>query len=108
MVALLDGGVSSIHVVVGALQGNQTSEFLDRLSGIVYAEIEYLVGPRLARRLRLYDYDGCGLASADIAADCLSRFESCQHTLRQIAFRLLVRFRHGGPDLVVRHEVSLR
>ncbi len=95
------------RVVVGALELDEAAELFERLRMVFDPEVEDSVGPRAPRGLPLHDHDGGRLHAADVAAHRLGRVERREHPLGQVTLGFAVGLGHGGPHLVVPHEVRL-
>lgn len=97
VVLALGGGVAGVHVVVSTLQRDQTAQFLQRVIGVVRANVEEAVLPRLTAGFGFHDNQrrrlhGCAnLACLRVA--CNDRERMRQRTRLVRRFRLRV---HGN------------
>ncbi len=87
---MLDGNIAGVHVLVGAVDSEQSPQLGDRRRVVLDAQLEDAVGPGPAGGLPLDDQHGRRLLAADVPAGGLRRLEGGHQPVGEIAIGGLV------------------
>ena len=84
----------------------ETAKFTQRIRVVLYPQVEHSI-PRWLTRVSTHYEESRRLSATDVAARFLRPFECHQQAFGQIAAGRFVGTCHGGPQILVSHEVGL-
>ena len=105
--ALLQRQIPAIHVLVGAVNGQQAGQLGERTGMVLHAQLHQPVLPPAVRGGGPHHYQRSGLLPAQVSAFLLGGQQSGQQPFGQRPVRALKGFGHGRPDRGPSHHVGL-